>query len=29
MYAVNLEMDNLPKWVLVNIASGQIASNAL
>ena len=29
IYAVNLEMDNSPKWVLFNIVSGQIASDAL
>ena len=29
MYAVNLEMDNSPNWVLANIVSGQIASDAL
>ena len=29
MYAINLEMDNSPKWVLFNIESGQIASDAL
>ena len=28
MYAVNLEMDNSPNWVLANIVSGQIASDA-
>ena len=27
MYVVNLEMDDLPKWVLLNIVSGQIASD--
>ena len=26
---VNLQMDNLLKWVLFNIVSGQITSNAL
>ena len=29
MYAVNLEMNNPPKWVLFNIVSGQITSSAL
>ena len=29
MYVVNLEMDNSPEWVLFNIVSGQIASDAL
>ena len=27
MYVVNLEMNNSPKWVLLNIVSGQIASD--
>ena len=27
MYVVNLEMDDSPKWVLLNIVSGQIASD--
>ena len=29
MYVVNLEMDNSLKWVLFNIVSGQITSDAL
>ena len=29
MYVVNLELDNSLKWVLLNIVSGQIASDAL
>ena len=29
MHAVNLEMDNSPKWVLFDIVSGQIVSDAL
>ena len=27
MYVVNLEMDDSPKWVLLNKVSGQIASD--
>ena len=29
MYAVNLEMDTSPKWVLFNIVSDWIESDAL
>ena len=29
MYVVNLEINNSPKWVLFNIVSGQITSDAL
>ena len=29
MCVVNLEMDSSPKWVLFNIVSGQIGSDAL
>ena len=29
MYVVNLEMDNSSEWVLFNIVSGQITSDAL
>ena len=29
MCVVNLEMDNSPKWVLFNIVSGQIGSDAV
>ena len=29
MHAVNLEMDKPPKWVLFDIVSGQLASDAL
>ena len=29
MYEVNVEVNNSPKWVLFNIVSGQIASDAL
>ena len=29
MYVVNLKMDNSPKWLLFNIVSDQITSNAM